>query len=250
MQIKCTQCGASIPIEHDSEFIKCPYCDTSLYLDTDRTVKHYYLDLQVGERDLGAVIQRTLSYMEVVQPVSVKNSEAFYFPFWRFDLASGGTLLVPAATPPVEALEEAKMPAGDLRLMKPGLAAHDEVIEPEVLLEDAARQGIGTLGDEKTKFSCAALVHLPMYAVHYECDGKDWNAVVDGVSGAAYADEWPPAPQKQKDRVLGLIAAVTFLVFLVEAAAIPGFWPVLPAYAVTAAGIYLVARRVLRGMGW
>ena len=49
MEIKCTQCGGKAPIEEDADFIRCPFCETALYIDADRSVKHFYMDPAVAD---------------------------------------------------------------------------------------------------------------------------------------------------------------------------------------------------------
>jgi len=250
MEINCTQCGAGIPIEEDSEFLKCPYCDTSLYVETDRTVKHYYITRNLGKDDLSPVIQRKLSYLEIKDKVEVSKSHMAYLPFWGLVTSGGKTIVIPASAPPLEDLDHVKIPAGDLKLYNDQLEQDNEVVQPKLLLEDAALEARNVLGDQKATYSSASLIHLPMFAVSYYCRGMRYRALVDAVSGEVYADDWPAAPQKQKDKVLGIIAAIAFFLFFVEAAVIPGFGWVILAYAVTGTAMYFLAWTTLRKMGW
>ena len=250
MNIKCTQCGAKVPIEKDSDFIRCPYCETALYVDTERTVKHHYMAAQAQTKDLGPMVARKLSYLEVVDPVTVGKWSFFYFPFWRVDTSLGGSVVIAAATPPCEDMLQISMPAGDLKLFAPELAAEHEVTEPEMLLDDALIEAQKILDNPAVKFTAASLIHLPMYRVEYRCQNQDFVAVVDAITGDAFADEWPAMPQKQKDRMLGGIALAAFALFFLEAAFLPWTWAIIPAYALTGAGIYYLARNTLRKMGW
>lgn len=250
MQIKCTQCGGAVPIEEESDFLRCPFCNTALYVETDRTVRHYAMDPQVSAADLAPIIQRKLAHLEIPDPVQVTGSKLRYFPFWRFETETGATFTVPAAAPPLEEMARIKSPAGDLKLFSPDLAATPDFVEPEYLLEDAtddARQ-LNDLPD--AVFPVAALLHLPLHDVSYLCQDTPRRAVVEAVSGEVYADDWPAGPQKKKDRVLGRIALLTFALFLLEAAFLPGFWLVLAAYALTGTGVFFLARNTLRRMGW
>lgn len=250
MEIKCTQCGGDVPIEEDAGFIRCPFCETALYVETDRTVLHYYMSVQVAVDDIGLTIARKLSYMEIKDPVAVQSSSVIYFPFWRLDTLMGGALTVPAATTPIEDLDVLKSPAGDLKLYSKKLEEDFPVVEPEVLLENALVEGQKIIGSESAKFRSASLVHLPLHEVEYICQGREYRVFVEAISGEVFGDSWPAAPQKQKDRALGRIAALAFGLFLVESALIPWFWVLLPAYAATGYGVYFLARRTLRKMGW
>src|SRR3990172_10587899 len=140
MDIKCTQCGARVPIETETAFTRCPYCETALYVDADQTVKHYYLPPQAALQDLGPMIGRRLSRQEIKDPVTLVSAALTYFPFWRLDTAMGRPVSIPAAMPAVEDLFNLKIPAGDLKVFSPELAVDHEVIEPEVMLDDALRE--------------------------------------------------------------------------------------------------------------
>jgi len=250
MQINCTQCGAGVPIEEDSEFVRCPYCETALYVDTDRTLKHFYFVPQVTRRDLHLNIRRKLAYMEIDESVKITEADMVYFPFWSLSLTSGGTLGIPASPPPVEDLYEYKFPGGDLKFFDQNILHEEEVVEKELTLEDAVMEARKDLDSDKARFSDAYLVHIPFYKVSYTCRNSENEAMVDAVSGDTFADEWPPAPQKQKDRVLGWITGLSLGLFLLEAALIPGILLLAPAYAVTGAGIYFYTKRTLNRMGW
>jgi hypothetical protein len=250
MEIKCTQCGAKVPIEKEGGFIRCPYCETALYLDTDRSVKHFSMAPQVREKDLSPTIGRALSRVEINDPLTVGKSRMFYFPFWRLDTAIGGSLTLAAATPPVEDMLQIENPAGDLQLFSPDLAAEQEVVEPELLLEDALLEARNLLESDTAKFRAASILHLPVYEVEYLCQGQRFKAHVLGVTGEVFADEWPAIPQKEKDRKLGAIALFAFILLLLEAVLIPWTWAVIPAYALTGAGVYYFAKNTLRRMGW
>jgi hypothetical protein len=250
MDIKCTQCGAKVPIETETTFIRCPYCETALYVDADQTVKHYYLPPQASLQDLGPMIGRKLSYMEIKDPVTITSASLLYFPFWRLDAGGGTAISIPAAMPPVEDLFNIKMPAGDLKVFSPELAVEHEVAAPELLLEEARTEAQKMVGSESAQFTSAAIVHLPLYQVDYVCRDKRHAAVVETVSGNVYADDWPSGPQKEKDRVLGLIAILAFALFALEAAFIPWLPIVFLAFALSAAGIYFLSISTLRRMGW
>jgi hypothetical protein len=249
MDITCTQCGAQVPIEHDSAFLRCPYCETALYVETDRTVKHFMMTATVTEKDLVPVLQRKLASFEIVAPVTLGTVKPVWFPFWRLEAKMGGAVVVPAAAAPLEDLASVKPPAGDLQLY----AERDgeSVVAPELLLEDAVVEGWKALeAKEPVEFAVASLVHLPLREVEYTCHDRRYRAVIEAVSGEVYADDWPAAPARKKDRLLGLIAIAAFVAFTLEAALIPVFPITLAVFVATAAIVYFAALNVLRQMGW
>jgi len=250
MDIKCTQCGGQVPIAEDTAFVRCPFCETALYVETDRTVPHQYLPATLAEKDLGMYLQRRLAQFEYEDPVKLKKARLVYFPFWRFDLATGKSHAVPAAVAPYEDLRRLKLPAGSYKLFDAAALEPHQVIGPEVLLEDAAEDARVEIGNEAVNFTGAGLVHLPFYFITYQAGSRDFTAVTDAAAGETYADEWPAGAQKVKDRALGLIAALCVALFLLESALLPNIFFTLLAYAVTAIGIYFLARSTLTRMGW
>jgi len=250
MEIVCTQCGAQVTIGEDTDFIRCSFCDTALYVDAEQTVRHYVLEVLRNADDLPLLIKRSLSYMEIKDPVAVRRSNLIYFPFWRLVLASGYALALPAANPPCEDLADMKMPAGKLRRFSAEAVEGRELIEPDVMVEDAKAAAAQLIDQPEPKFESASLCQIPFYRVEYRCQERDHFCLVSAVSGEVFADEWPAAPQKDKDRALGMIAAAALILFLLAAALIPGFWPVLAAYLAIGSGIYFVSRKMLRNLGW
>ena len=43
MEIRCTNCGADLPLEKESDFISCAFCEAALFVDADNTVTSYYM---------------------------------------------------------------------------------------------------------------------------------------------------------------------------------------------------------------
>ncbi len=250
MDVKCTQCGAKVPIEEDTSFIRCPYCETALYVETDRTVKHYYMQSHVEPNDVTPQIQRKLSYQEIKDEISLGETRDFYFPFWRLDTKMGRSIMIPAAMPPIEDLASIKPPAGDLKLYSEEIGEKHEMQEPSLLLEDAVIEAQKAIGvKEIVKFTAASIVHLPFITVHYACHDNEYQAVIEAVSGEVYADDWPAASAFKKDLALGWIAALAFALFALEAALVPWLPVTLALYACTAAGIYFLARSALEKIG-
>ena len=258
MEIKCTQCGGSVPIEYDTVFIKCSFCETALYVDTNQTVKHFIMLVQAAEDDVVPIIQRELSYMEINDPVTLNKINLHYFPFWRLENNKGGAQNIPAAAPPIEDMSVIKFPSGEFKLFSDELVNGKSVVEPEVTLEDAIAEGKKSICDESVEYSSASITHLPFYNVGYSCQNMEHEAVVEGVSGTVYADGWPAAPQKRKDRHLGFIAFMSIALFLFEAS-FPAFLPVsgnvgifmsLGIMIVTGIIIYYYSMNTLKKMQW
>jgi len=250
MEINCNQCGGSVPIRHDTGFLACPFCETALYVDVDRTVKHFAMTPQVTRADLAPTIRGRLASMEVVGEVEVEQASLLYFPFWRLLTPAGRAVCLPAAAPPIEELQSVEVPAGALSLFDPALAERHPLVQPVVPLEDADVQARALLGGADVTFEAASMVHVPFFDVRYRCQDASHTCWVGAASKDVVADDWPSAAEQHKDKVLGRIALLTFALFFAEALVLPGLWTVLLLYALTAAGMCFVARRALHRMGW
>jgi DNA-directed RNA polymerase subunit RPC12/RpoP len=248
MKIRCTQCGAEISIEEDAGFIQCEYCGTHLFVELDRTVRHYSIQSNLGEKSVAPAISRHLSRMELNLPVEIINSELSYFPFWNFTTDQGRRVAIPAATSSIESLGQVTIPAGDLRFFDPGKIPASQIIPPETLLESALSQfkGLGLKDDVKE----SSLIHVPMFLVTYRYQDMEYEAAVEAVTGNVYSDEYPPLPVHEKDRFFGMMMAVTLALFILEGVIIKGFWLTLLAYAITSIPLYFGIRFLLKGKGW
>jgi DNA-directed RNA polymerase subunit RPC12/RpoP len=248
MKVRCTQCGAEIPIEEDAGFIQCEYCGTHLFVEVDRTVQHYNFRPRMEAGSLASTIMRELSRLELTLPVEITRAELVYFPFWQITTEQGRNVTIPGAITTIENLAGVTIPAGDLKFFDPENIPSGKIIPPETLLDGALAQFKGLNLRDEVKES--ALIHLPVFLVSYRYQDNSYEAAVDALSGNVYADEYPPLPIRDKDRFFGLMMLVTMLIFVLEGVLIRGFGFTILAYALTGVPLYFGIRALLKSKGW
>ena len=247
MEIKCTQCGAGVEISEESGFIVCPYCDSRLYIESDRTVRHFYLKPEVKPGEVAGVISRELFKQELKGEVSVVSVEPVFIPFWLIHLKQG-EMRFPAAELANPELKDCAIPAGKLLPYEPELERKCKVEMPALSLEDLKQKP--AMKETADSIERADLIHLPFYRVAYQYGGESFQAMVDAGQGKFYAERLPRGLSHEKDRYFLGLFAVLSLVFLLEAFFIPGFWFVLLAYAATGALAWYLVGKALEQKGY
>jgi hypothetical protein len=247
MQIKCTQCGAGLDITEDTGFIVCPFCDSRLYLESDRTVRHFYLQPVIKAKDVAGFIGKELSRRELKDPAQVISAHIVFIPFWLVRMKET-TLSYQAADLEYSVFEQLKIPVGELIPYESELEGKFEVQAPEVSLEQIMKKQ--ELDEYKDKVERVDLIHIPFYKVRYSYKSAAYHSLVDACSGVAYAENFPASISKEKDRFFMIIFAVLSVVFTVEAFALPGFLFPMLAFVITGAGAWFYVSRLLNRKGY
>lgn len=250
MDIRCTNCGADVPIEPRARVVKCPFCAAALVVDLSAGISHLVHDPEVERGAILGHLEKKLALLETRGSPEVAGADLIYVPYWRAELRGGARRLFCAAIPPAEVMDEIRAPEGAGRYYDEDSVAGKKVVEPTILA-DAARARFAAGGVDWGEDDGAALsmVHLPLWEVSYECAGERHQAWVDAVGGEVHADTWPRSAQRQKDVVFGAVGVVSLAAFFAEAILVPGLW-ILLAFPVTAAVLYLSTRTMLGKLGW
>jgi len=205
MEVKCTQCGAKVPVEADQGLATCPYCSSSLMVSLREGYLHYLLKPLVPDRDIPNVLKSHFERLERKSAFTITKHSRVFWPFWQVQEQDKIKTFI-AATNPITSLENAGISSGDARPFRQEETGEDWVEPPTAQMEELiVREGIIP--------SKAWLVHLPFWIVNYEYDSVTYEAWVDAVRGGVFADELPPTFEKAKDRQYALAAIIVFGVF-------------------------------------
>jgi hypothetical protein len=261
MEIRCTNCGADLPLEMDSDFISCAFCEAALFVDEDSTVTSYYLRPELREDDLQAALDRQLAAMDIPPARQLRQKELVFYPFWRFETGGTKVLLISAADAPAFEMTELYMPGGRPVSFHPSAVEQGRVIVPDTLYQEAkqAFENAWASGPPKERLPelkalSISLVHLALYHVTYEVAGHRYRAWVDAVWGKVFADEWPPNADRKKNLVLGSLGLGVLSAFFLESLLMPFSLALLIGYAATAVfayylSLFALARLDSGGMG-
>ncbi len=196
MNVRCSQCGATISAPPDASLLQCPYCDTALVLSGGDTLFRVVMPPTVGAQ---AAVDHLKRFMAGRKTVAGLDREAkigaptlIYFPFWAFRIETGDgekVVLEPAAPSSVQGLQGMVLPPGESTEWSEEVTAGAPVVGPEIPLE-TARQWMNDRFDEPT-VRRAVLYHLPVYRMSYDYRGRTYRAAVDAVTGKVFPADYP-----------------------------------------------------------
>ncbi len=249
MELRCTQCGATLEVAPDVRLLACPYCGTALAVSSSGTLFNEAMRPTVGPGEAVAHLKRFLAGTKTVanldREARIADPELEYFPFWAFtvrDASGEHTELMPAAPSSLQGLQGLTLPAGETRSMSEEVAGGAPVVEPEVPLETAEGWLHDRLGEAVVQRR--VLYHLPLYRITYEWRGRRYLAAVDAVSGRVFAADYPAKSEAPYLMVAGLALAV----FGIEGLVVSSLLAKLVLYVLSAPPIiglaWLTARKV------
>lgn len=242
MKVKCSQCGAEIPVPADATLLQCPYCDTALVIEAGDALFRVVMPPTINA---SAAIDHLRRFMAGTQTVAgldskarIGDSELLYFPFWAFRVETNAgerVVLEPAAPSSLQGIQGMTLPPGESGGRTQDGAVDAPVIQPEVPLATARQWMISRLGEVQVRRT--VLYHLPMFRFSYEYRGRSYRAAVDGVSGQVFPADFPV----KAEAPFVAVAALAVGVFSIEGLAISNLALKAFVYAVSAIPILLLA---------
>jgi len=247
LQVRCSQCGAGIPVPADVSLIQCPFCDTALVVDAGDTLFRVIMPPTVNTSTAVNHLRRFMAGTKTVADLdtqaTIGDAELFYFPFWAFRIMTSEgekVALEPAAPSSLQGLQGMTLPPGESRNWTPEITGSTPVIEPEIPMS-TARQWLESRQGE-VQIQRTVLYHLPMFRFSYGFKGRSYQAAVDGVSGRVFPADFPA---KAEAPFIG-VAALAIGVFSIEGLVISNLFLKGVVYALSAVPILLLAWWVSR----
>jgi hypothetical protein len=235
VEVRCTQCGAAVPVAPDVRLLSCPFCGTALAVAAEGAVFHEGMVPTVGEQEAVSHLKRFLAGDQTVahldREARIGKPTLEYFPFWGFRLRSADrerTVLMPAAPSSLQGLQGLMLPAGETRQMTEEAVGSVPVIEPDVPLE-TAEQWLRQR-EPSAAVSQRILYHLPLYTLHYSWKNRSYRAGVDAVSGRVFPSDFPA----KSEAPYLLVAGLSLMVFGLEGLVIGNLLLKVAVFAVSA----------------
>lgn len=247
VDIKCTQCGAGVEISEEGGFLTCPYCDSRLYVESDQTVRHFYLKPEIRADELASIIGKELFKRELKRPVSIIENKTAFIPFWLIRLKEGA-LRFPAAELANAELQDFKIPVGKLIPYDSEVGSNYKIEMPELSLDDLKKKPV--MEKAADKIERCDLIHVPFHKVSYKYESGSFQAMVDAGEGKFYAENLPRGLSKEKDRFFMKLFLGLSIIFMVEAILFRGFWLTVAAFAVTGVISWYYLRSLLEKKGY
>lgn len=214
--INCTQCGGELHPDQGQVFLTCPFCSSTVYLDKKQVVFHQYLSPTLDEEAARSHLRAWMSGNETVKDLDRKadllETRFEFFPVWFFKIKTKSghekLLVQPAAATAVVEIKTLSIPAGDLRRFDANQVTN--AVEPTVPLE-AARTWLGQEHPETGTVLETALVHLPIFKMHYEYHRRDYTALVEAGTGRVLAGYFP----EKKEMPYQMVSFLSIAGFLI-----------------------------------
>lgn len=213
--LTCTQCGGELHPDEGQQFITCPFCSSTVFIDKTRVVFHWSLAPTLGEDQALGALKRWMSGNQTVknldQKAQIVGRTFQYFPLWYFKrgLEKGEQIdLQPAAATSITELTRLTIPAGDLQRYDPAL---DKLAETPTVPQEAALAWLEAARPlPGAEIREAALVHVPIYIFKYLHGGQRYTAVVEAATGSVLVNLFP-AKAEAPYRTAGCITAAVYL---------------------------------------
>jgi DNA-directed RNA polymerase subunit RPC12/RpoP len=186
MKLSCSQCGAKLEIDSFKRFLHCPYCQSSLVVEKDRTVECYILKHIRNDIWVKGVFRAWLKKSGTHGDIEGSRIEFKYFPVWHATLDDGQTITQPAANTLHTEISSVKIPAGDIKYFDNDTSL-SLVIQPSIRHE-AATGWTMDIHDQKKEVKRLWLVYLPIYFIDYQINGERHRVSIVGESTRIYSD--------------------------------------------------------------
>lgn len=242
MTVKCSQCGASIPVPADVNLLRCPFCDTALVVDGGDTLFRVVIPPTINASGATDHLRRFMAGRKTVAGLDAKarigDPEFLYFPFWAFRIITETgerVVLEPASPSSLQGIQGMTLPPGESREWTDEVAADTLVIEPEVPQSTAHQWMVSRLGEVQIRRT--VLYHLPMFRFTYGFGGRSYRAAVDGVSGQVFPADFPA----KAEAPFIAVAALAIAVFSIEGLVVSNLLVKAVLYGVSAVPILLLA---------
>ncbi len=186
MILSCSQCGAKLEIDSFKRFLHCPYCQSSLVVEKDRTVECYILKHIRNDLWVKGVFRAWLKKAGTDGDAKDIRIEFKYFPVWHATLEDGQAITQPAAKTLHTEISSVKIPAGDIKYFDENTSL-SEILQPSIQHE-AATGWTMDIHEEKKEVKRLWLVYLPIYFIDYQMGGDHHRVSIVGESTRIYSD--------------------------------------------------------------
>ena len=243
MQVQCTQCGGTVKLAAEDQFVACTFCSSALYVDKSKVVFHFVVKATISLEEAQGKLRRWMAGNDTVKGLDVhgqiSHQELIYFPMWRFlvsDYGGDREYSEPAGSFSIPEIKKIPLSGGSLQFFSPQEFAGMPLNEPDVLLDSALSwlKQDGVISDRVKEIN---LIHVPFYLFKYQFRGTLYQAIVDAASGRVLASVYPA---KDEIPFIG-IAVAAAVAFFVLGLLIPHVWLRLAVYLMIAVPFGIVS---------
>ena len=238
MEVRCANCGAKIPLQRDEALLRCPFCDSTLYLDRAHTFLRLLLPPLLNETQAKRRLLDELERREIPAQ-EIQAADGVLLPFWG-KRGGEGVGAVAAFAPLPAALMDYELPSA------PAGVSPDE--PPPGFARVACSENAAARWEKDERLGAGmALYEAPLFRLSFGSSQERYEAYVDAISGAVFVTDAPPANTTaiSKGSMKALLAL--FATVAVEAMLLPGAGlSFIAAMATCAAAFPILRKRILQ----
>ena len=198
MHYNCPKCGGENQIKiAENEYLKCSYCNNSLYIDLDGITLVYSYKSLINPQNLSLHLKKDFKKTGFSENFKIINHYPLYLPFWETEkkkqLERGSSrfedefINIPSEEKKTFEFEE--------------IASEVEVIEPDTQPES----------DKKRN-----LCYMPFYAVVINYREKEYTFFINGMNGEVTGDPIPYVSSDETIKLLPLFLMIFVAAFIVN----------------------------------
>jgi len=235
MKIACPQCGADNRIETVDIFIRCPYCQSTLYIDLDGIRQAVSFKPEIDGSQVGLYLKRDFEKFGFGEALSIRPIGLVFFPFWMEE------------NKPILARASAAFP----RLQIPVPASEAVFFDIQTEAAEALIYDVDCQSQPSASgFEGKKLCYVPYYRalVRQRQLPREYPFLVNAISGTVEGERLPLV-SVQKIYHLFPVFLLIFLAFLLVNQLLDQFWPALFVNLALTASIFFLQRSWLRKGG-
>lgn len=207
MEITCTQCGGAVKIEGESPFLSCGYCQSTFFAGRGLSVDTWLVRPLLSKDEGIANVTSFLAGARVNIDEILIQGEQLLLPFAEYEGTISQTIVPLYLT---------KVSLHSFKTIKGDKEAYSEKELPDwkhLLPDQKAEEALDWRSQKEGK--TFHIVYYPFYIINYSINENEFMALVDAVTGEAFADEIPASlPQEGKHLVAVFLIASFIIYFL------------------------------------
>jgi len=234
LKVICSNCGNSIVLERETDFIECEYCSSSLYLKYYSALKYYYFSPIITEKRAALILIETLRMLGL-DKTKFKLQKKIFLPFGR----KGESLKVyPLFSPHPSFLSSLQIPSSSPLFYTENVKEWGDLIKPddETLL----------LAQRENKESLS-IYQLPFYIYESESTTIKTKFFIEATAGKIYFEKIPESISKnQVNKVVSFLFVYFFFFATISYFLKPPLFSFFLTLAISLTASYFITESIMR----
>ena len=205
MEVTCTQCGGAVKIEGESPFLSCGYCQSTFFAGRGLSIDTWLVRPLLSKDEGIANVTTFLTGAGVNIDEILIQGEQLLLPFAEYE-GTINQVIVPLYLMKVS-LNSFKTITGDKEAYSGKELPHWKHLLPDQKSEETLDW------KSQKKGKTFHIVYYPFYIINYSINDNEFMALVDAVTGEAFADEIPASLPEQGRYLFAVFLIASFILY-------------------------------------